>query len=95
MAALAMLTLALTTVSLCWMVCQSHRDKEDRLGAEAPVGDLIALSPIATKPDPGVALLMGKANGTFSLLSGLSIATPLSFFVKVADVAFVTIESSR
>ena len=35
---------------------------------------------------------MGKANGTFSLLSGLSIATPLSFFVKVADVAFVTIE---
>ena len=45
MAALAMLTLALTTVSLCWMVCQSHRDKEDRLGAEAPVGDLIALSP--------------------------------------------------
>ena len=46
MAALAMLTLVLTTVTFSWMVCQSHWEKEDRLGTEAPVGDLIAFSPI-------------------------------------------------
>jgi hypothetical protein len=68
-AALAMLTLVLTTVTLYWMVCQSHWDKEDRLGADAPIGD----------------------RSTFSL----SMAAPLSFFLKVADVAFVAIEGSR